>query len=234
MSTRLAATRGCCEAQRLGAGAPVTAGVTGGGQVAEPFWEASYRDSEAPGVFGEPAQEIVDLAPCLAGGARVLDLGCGDGRNALFLLQRGLQVCAIDISPAAVEKLRLRAGSEAQGLLAEVADLRSYSVAGQYDLVVAHGVLHLLPPAARERMIEQMQDHTSPGGYNVVAVFTDSLPPPEDLRPFMLGLFREGELFARYARWEAVLRRAYVLEDEHPGGIRHRHPVNKLVARRPA
>ncbi|MBP1775532.1 MAG: hypothetical protein H6Q86_1538, partial [candidate division NC10 bacterium] len=48
----------------------------------------------------------------------------------------------------------------------------------------------------------------------------------------MLGLFREGELLEQYAGWRIALHRSYVLEDEHPGGIRHRHPVNKIVAQR--
>jgi len=77
-----------------------------------------------------------------------------------------------------------------------------------------------------------MQHATSPHGYNVVAVFTDTLPAPPDLEPFMLGLFREGELLEQYAGWRIALHRSYVLEDEHPGGIRHRHPVNKIVAQR--
>jgi hypothetical protein len=48
-----------------------------------------------------------------------------------------------------------------------------------------------------------------------------------------LGLFREAELFERYDGWDIVLSKSYVLEDQHPGGSRHRHPINKIVARKP-
>jgi tellurite methyltransferase len=94
-------------------------------------------------------------------------------------------------------------------------------------------VLHLLEAAARDSLIAAMRSCTVPGGWNVVACFTDELPPPADLAPFCLGLFRPGEIMDRYRDWDIELERAYVLEDEHPGGVRHRHPINKVVARRP-
>jgi hypothetical protein len=47
-------------------------------------------------------------------------------------------------------------------------------------------------------------------------------------------LLDEGELLAAYRDWHVVLEQAYTLHDEHPGGIRHVHAVNKIVARRPS
>jgi tellurite methyltransferase len=94
--------------------------------------------------------------------------------------------------------------------------------------------LHLLPRAERSEVLERMKSHTVPGGTNVVAAFTNRLPAAPDLREVTLGLLDEGELFAAYRDWHVVLERAYTLHDEHPGGIRHEHAVNKLVARRPS
>jgi SAM-dependent methyltransferase len=67
----------------------------------EPFWEAGYSDAAAPGVFGPPSEEIRSVVARLPAAARVLDLGCGDGRNALLLLERGFRVTAIDVSQRA-------------------------------------------------------------------------------------------------------------------------------------
>ena len=75
-------------------------------------------------------------------------------------------------------------------------------------------------------------EHQS-GGINVVVVFTDRLPPPDDLKDLCIGLFHEGEIFSIYADWEIELEQSYVFDDEHPGGIQHTHPVNKVVARKP-
>ena len=198
----------------------------------EPFWETGYADTGGPSVFGSPSEEMHVVVGKLPAAARVLDLGCGDGRNALFLLQHGLRVTAVDISAKAVAKLAVNARAYAELLHAEVADVREHSLRGPYDLIIAHGLLHLMPRVDWSRLMDGIQSDTAPHGYNVVAVFTDALPPPADLEQFMLGLFREGELLERYAGWRVVLYRSYVLEDEHPGGVRHRHPVNKIVAQR--
>ena len=200
--------------------------------VTEPFWEAGYADTGGPSVFGPPSEEMQLVVSQLPAAARVLDLGCGDGRNALFLLKQGLRVTAVDISARAVAKLIANARAYAELLHAEVADVREHSLGGPYDLVIAHGLLHLMPRVDWSRLMDRIQGDTAPHGYNVVAVFTDALPPPDDLERFMLGLFHEGELLERYAGWDVALHRSYVLEDEHPGGVRHRHPVNKIVAQR--
>jgi tellurite methyltransferase len=200
----------------------------------QPFWEVTYDDLEAADAFGAPSEEFCELVLRLQHGAAVLDLGCGEGRNALFLAANGCRVTALDISEAGIRKLRRRAQAQNLAVDAHVKDLRSYTIAGEYDLIIAHGVLHLLEPIHRNALIAQMQMQTKPGGYNVAVAFTDTLPSPEDLAPFTIGLFREGELFERYAGWDLLRATSYVLEDKHPGGIRHRHPINKLVARRPA
>jgi hypothetical protein len=44
-----------------------------------------------------------------------------------------------------------------------------------------------------------MQARAAAAGYNVAVVVTKALPPPEDLRTLAIGLFEEGEIFARYA-----------------------------------
>ena len=198
--------------------------------MSEPFWEAGYRDAIGPSVFGPPSKEIMELVPKLPADAKALDLGCGDGRNALYLLERGIRVTAVDVSANAVARLTAQAEAYGHRLIAEVADVRLYRIAERFELVTAHGVLHLMPRPDWHRLICNMQEHTAPLGYNVVAVFTDALPPPDDLRPFMAGLFREGELREQYQGWNVRDYRSYVLEDEHPGGVRHRHAVNKIVA----
>ena len=196
-----------------------------------PFWEAAYRDSDAD-TFGQPSEEIVELAAILPSGARALDMGCGDGRNALYLAEHGIEVDAFDLSLAGIRKLRSRAGRTDGRLRAWVQDLQTFSFRLEYELIVLHGVLHLIDREGWRAVLESVRRHTKPGGWNVVVVFTDRLPPPPDLVAHMRGLFKEGELREWYRGWSVRSWEAYTLQDEHPGGVRHRHPINKIVAQR--
>ena len=199
-----------------------------------PFWENNYSQLNAASAFGEAAEELVQLASLLPAGASVLDLGCGEGRNALYLAGRGFRVTAIDVSVSGIEKLNHLARGRGLSMKAEVRDMREYAFERSYDLVVAHGSLHLIGREYWVPLIQRIKAHTRDGGYNLLVVFTDLIPPPDDLKDFHVGLFREGELFEFYADWDVLLKRSYLLEDEHPGNIRHRHPINQVVTRKQA
>jgi tellurite methyltransferase len=197
----------------------------------QPFWETSYADLNTA-TFGGPSQEVRDVASDLQPGASVLDLGCGEGRNALFLAERGFEVTAVDFSEAGIRKLNALAQERKLDIRSKVADIRDYPFPHAFDLIMAHGCLHLVEREAWQQLIPLFKAHTKPGEINILVVFTDTLPPPDDLRDFCLGLFREGELFSLYSDWEPLLQQSYTFEDEHPGSPPHRHPVNKLVARK--
>ena len=79
-----------------------------------------------------------------------------------------------------------------------------------------------------------LQAATNDGGYNVIAVFTDNVPPPEDLKDFCIGLFREGELFEFYSDWIEHFKDSYIIEEKHPGSPKHQHSLNKIVAKKPS
>jgi tellurite methyltransferase len=202
-------------------------------QRSRPFWEDAYEDLDGPGAFGPPSVEIVELVELLPADARILDLGCGDGRHAVYLADCGFNVMAIDVSPRAIRKLQHNASQRGLTIEVDVQDLRDLRIDRTYHLIIAHGCLHLVEHEHSSRLIREMKAATKAGGYNVVAVFTDAIEPPGDLQPFMRGLFREGELAEAYAGWEIKESRSYILEDDHPGGVHHRHAVDKLVATRP-
>ena len=200
-------------------------------RIVEPFWEEGYEDPTAD-TFGPPSEEILALLPRLPTGSKILDLGCGDGRNALPFAAAGFEVHAIDKSSRGIERLLTRASEHGVSIDAWVQDLSDYTPNQSYDVIITHGVLHLLRSNHCLHLIHQIQATTNVGGWNVHAVFTDRLPQPMDLAPFVHRPFPEGELAELYESWEIELFRSYIFEDEHPGGIRHRHAIDKIVAKR--
>ena len=199
------------------------------------FWERGYGDGSVS-TMGGPNHDIVEIVPLLPPDARVLDLGCGEGRNSLYLAGLGCRVTAVDRSERGIAKLLDVAGSAGIPLDGVVADLNDYQVVDSWDLVMAHGVIDYLDNPTWRRLLGQVKDATNPGGINAYTcmLFTDEHPagPEFDSAGFKHAL-AQGELAAFYDDWELVRHDRYVKWDQHPGIPIHCHPVDKVVARRP-
>jgi SAM-dependent methyltransferase len=110
------------------------------------FWDARYASGDWP---TEPEPVLVELvSPLLPG--RALDLGCGTGRNALWLARHGWQVTGVDLSRVGLEQARAAAVARGLDLELHLADLASYPLeADAFDLVLLANI-HLPHPALRE------------------------------------------------------------------------------------
>ena len=203
--------------------------------VTKPFWDESYKRPGRLDTFGggKPSREVVQIADKLPPGSQVLDLGCGEGRQALYLAKMGFGVSAVDISTAGIDKIHDVAATENIKIDAVVCDMRQYGFPRQFDLIVCHGCLHLISREDWRGVVLRMKEATVPGGYNLVGVFTNTVPEPEDQRGLMIGLSDEGELMGRYSDWQVLDSTSYRFEHEHPDGPRHEHSGNSVVARKP-
>ena len=127
---------------------------------------------------------------------RALDLGCGRGRNSLYLRLRGFAVDAWDRNEDGLEVLRSLA--EAEGLDnidVQSKDLNHARIDGQYDFILSTVVFMFLQPQAVPGLIAQMQAATLPGGYNLIvaAMSTQDCPCPA-----------EDELSSYYQGWDLL------------------------------
>jgi len=75
------------------------------------WWEARYRDSEAFLYSKEPSEFLMEFSAHFPKGAKVLDLGCGEGRNAVALAKAGCVVDAYDFSEEALNRAQKLAES---------------------------------------------------------------------------------------------------------------------------
>lgn len=128
------------------------------------IYDAWYRFGDPPWVGG-PRSELVDLvesgrlAPC-----RALDLGCGQGDNAIFLAQHGFTVTAIDFAPSAITKARRKAHDAGVTVEFVVDDLtRLRSGYGQFDLLVDYGTLDDLGDRGRDAYVREVLPLAGPG-----------------------------------------------------------------------
>ena len=98
-------------------------------------WDARYR--HAPNLWTqEPNAELARFAAGLPPG-RALDIGAGDGRNAIWLATQGWNVTAVDVSAVALERAAQRAGEHAAKLECVVTDWREHPFGEEaFELVV--------------------------------------------------------------------------------------------------
>ncbi len=119
-----------------------------------PFF-TEWPDENLAGWFGEGL-----LVP-----GRVLELGCGHGRNATYLARLGCGVDAVDVSARAIGWARQRARSA--GVFVGFQCCSSFDAAfteGCYDLVYDSGCFHHLPPHRRKDYVELVRRALKPGG----------------------------------------------------------------------
>ena len=128
------------------------------------FWEERYRAAAAArtslwgdGPNGWIAEQVAARTPK---SGRAVDIGAGEGRNALWLAARGWRVTATDFAPAAVEAIRSRASGLA--LHALVADATTWVAPSPVDLAV---LCYLqLPADSLAAAIARAADSLAPGG----------------------------------------------------------------------
>lgn len=134
---------------------------------------------------------------------KTLDLGCGSGRNSLYLAANGFDVTAWDKNAMSVANIeKIREGEGLNNLQTAVVDLNTLTFDGEYDFILSTVVMMFLEPQTIPGLIANMQRCTRPGGYNLIvaAMDTDDFPCNVGF-PFA---FKHGELSNYYAGWELV------------------------------
>lgn len=148
-----------------------------------------------------PAHSEVVAARQFISAGQVLDLGCGNGRNSLYLNQHGFSVMGVDKNTLSLTNLNtIIADEQLTHLITQPVDLDVYSISGLYDLIISTVVMMFLKPTTVARLIPDMQAHTRVGGLNLIvsAMSTDDYPCP---LPFSFT-FKKGELANYYKRWQ--------------------------------
>ncbi|MEV8320201.1 class I SAM-dependent methyltransferase [Streptomyces sp. NPDC059900] len=141
------------------------------------WWDTFYADRDRPVPFfaAKPDENLASYADRgLLTPGRALDLGCGPGRNALYLASLGFEVDAVDISPAAVawagERAR-EAGADITFRCGDAFALTEAGPNGPYDLIVDSGCFHHLPPHRRVSYLALLERALAPGGHLALTAF---------------------------------------------------------------
>jgi len=150
-----------------------------------------------------PTHSEVVAALAYQAPGRALDLGCGQGRNTLYLNQHGFQVTAWDKNSHSIARLnQIIADQGLSGITSAVADLNTLTFGGEYDFILCTVVMMFLEPSAVPRVIANMQSATRPGGHNLIVAAMDT--PDYPCHTGFPFTFKTGELKDAYHGWQRI------------------------------
>ena len=120
---------------------------------------------------GTAMPELVDMViqGRFTQGARILEVGCGTGAEAVFLAVQGFNVSAIDISPDAIEQAKLLANFYGVNVDWRVGDVLSMPLESeQFDIVTDRGCFHCLRPDERPTFAQEISRLLKPKGLYIL------------------------------------------------------------------
>jgi SAM-dependent methyltransferase len=200
----------------------------------EEYWDARYRAS-ARMFSGNPNTALVRETAGLRPGT-ALDLGCGEGADAVWLARQGWRVTATDVSPTALARAADHA--QASGVRDKITwqqhDLAQSFPTGTFDLVSAH-FLYPPPPMAREQILRTAAAAVALEGLLLIVSHagypaSESDPDPEIHFPtpeeILAALDLPGE------QWQILVSDTYERPATSPDGRPTTRPDNTLKLHR--
>ncbi len=198
-------------------------------------YDPKYADQEfywgkEPSAMCDRVVEII--GPGADSCPKLLDLGCGEGRNAIYFAQHGFEVVGLDLSLPGLGKTRRYAEEVGAHVETIHADIVNYELEDTYDVIFSTGTLQYLPPEVRSPRFQSYKDCTSPNGINALSVFVEKpfIPRAPDAEATAYP-YKSGELMSYYWDWE-ILYCVEQIFDCTSSGIPHKHAMNRIIARR--
>lgn len=166
-------------------------------------WDARYQTDEY--VYGVNANAfLAEKHGLLVPKGETLAIAEGEGRNAVYLAEQGMNVTAWDYAPAAIDKTNRLAAERGVAVHAEVVDLHTANWEKErWDQIVC--VFGHFPTPLRLRTLREVRDAVKPNGYFISEVYSVYQPPyrsggPDD--PDLL--YRPEEFLQTFDGWRIV------------------------------
>ena len=172
--------------------------------------------------------ELIKLRP-FPKAKKVLDIGCGEGKDAVYMATKGYSVSAFDITENGIIKTKKLAGQKGVDIDAFVADINTFELNDKYDIVYSTGTVQYLFDENKEAFFKKIDKLTNVNGIAFFNVFVDKpflqLPPDWDIEEKM---WKSGELFKYLSDWKFHWIDEIVFED-NSGGTPHFHCMDSII-----
>lgn len=151
-------------------------------------------------------------------GSTALDIGCGSGRDAVYLAMQGKDVRAVDIKPQALAKARTLAAYNGVALDTQLCDIEKEPFSPEAtEILIVMRYLH-------RPLLPQLGDWVCPGGHLIYQTFLEGAQAFGSPKR-KASLLEKGELARHFSDWDILIDRIDTLADGRP--------VNSFLACKP-
>ncbi len=179
----------------------------------------------------EPADfcdELIKLCPP-SKGKKVLDIGCGEGKDAVYMASKGYDVYAFDLTENGIRKTKLLAEEKDVDVEAYVDDINTFVTDEQFDIIYSSGTIQYLFEENKAAFFEKIGKITKKNGFVFFNVFVEKpfleLPPDWDIEEKM---WKSGELFSYFPDWKFHRIDETIFED-NSNDIPHYHCMDTII-----
>ena len=178
--------------------------------------------------WGLEPSKYIKLLLDFKNNGNVLDLGVGEGRNALFLANSGFNVTGIDTSKEGIDKFKELAKKNNLKINAILSDIMDFEFNDSYDIIISNATLHFLKKELIDVLINRMKNFTNKEGINFITAFSEENPNKN-----FAYLFKKDELKDYYRDWEILKYKEFITPlEQHSDGEPHKHGVVVIIARK--
>jgi len=165
------------------------------------FFDTQFQKQVASNDFALNPFEKAAL-PFVRG--RVLDLGCGMGNLSIEAARSGANILAVDASSTAIEQIQKTASAEHLAIDAVQANIGNYKINGQFDTVIAIGLLMFFKREKALALLADIQEHVAGQGTAIINVLTEGTTFMGMFEPGNYYLFGQRELENRFKGWNVL------------------------------
>ncbi len=176
--------------------------------------------------------EIMKLRPPVKP-LKVLDIGCGEGKDAVFLAKNGYIVSAFDVADSGIEKgkqLAEKCGTYVDFFKANIFD---YRLSEKFDIIFSSGVFHYITSDLRAEVTKNLKEYTNENGIHAMNVFVNKpfikSPPDAEKKEDIRSPWKSGELLTYYYDW-MFHKTEEIIFDCNSGGMPHKHCMDIMIA----
>jgi tellurite methyltransferase len=156
-----------------------------------------------PQALGNPTAEFVTFFQAHADRTfHVLDIGCGQGRDALFIARLGHSVVGVDLSPHGIAEMVETARREGLNVEGIVSDITTYAAEGKFNVLVIDRTLHMLGENDQLETLAKLLGVVEAGGWLLIADEVSNIAGFKDViakddGKWVTTLDKKGTLFSQ-------------------------------------